>query len=395
MHIIYVTPEFVTETAGGGLATYLSNISRIMAGHGHRITVVTLSSDHDDKMIWEDGIIVERVKKDSRIAIVPLQILKQSFDLHRRVKRITSAQKADIVQYASYRAVGFFHVQRTPSLVRISSDPVCWRTMRLYDFSPDDLRKTSLSDKIEYAAERRIGNVLGPGVATGARIAERIHIKPVIVESPFYPPVEEDETLFNERLKGKKYFLAHSSMSCFKGTHTIAESIPMICEADPDIYFVFAGTDLGIDYKSGQHFSAKEYIERCAGKYVDRVIILGAVQRKQLVSIIRNAYGCLMPSRLDNMPNTCIEAMSLGRIVIGTTGAGFEQLIQDGVNGFLMDIDSPASLAKAAARMEAMSETERDAVRTAAMKTTERFNPENVYTNMYSYYTSVIESFKK
>ncbi len=46
-----------------------------------------------------------------------------------------------------------------------------------------------------------------------------------------------------------------------------------------------------------------------------------------------------LPSRIDNLTNTCIESMALGKVVIGTQGAIFEQLIEDGVNCFLCRID--------------------------------------------------------
>ena len=43
MRIAYVVPEFVTEVKGGGLASYINNISRILADRGHEITIVVKS----------------------------------------------------------------------------------------------------------------------------------------------------------------------------------------------------------------------------------------------------------------------------------------------------------------------------------------------------------------
>ncbi len=45
---------------------------------------------------------------------------------------------------------------------------------------------------------------------------------------------------------------------------------------------------------------------------------------------------------MDNFPNACIEAMYFSKVVIGTDGASFEQLITHGKNGLLCRIgDSP------------------------------------------------------
>ncbi len=55
MHIVFVTPEFVTECRGGGLASYLSNIAKILAEHGHAVTIVTSSRHNNDSMEWYSG----------------------------------------------------------------------------------------------------------------------------------------------------------------------------------------------------------------------------------------------------------------------------------------------------------------------------------------------------
>jgi glycosyltransferase involved in cell wall biosynthesis len=60
--------------------------------------------------------------------------------------------------------------------------------------------------------------------------------------------------------------------------------------------------------------------------------------------VIRQALAVVLPSRMDNLPNTCIEAMAEGKAVIGTRGTSFEQLIEDGVSGLLCDVDDPTAL---------------------------------------------------
>jgi glycosyltransferase involved in cell wall biosynthesis len=43
------------------------------------------------------------------------------------------------------------------------------------------------------------------------------------------------------------------------------------------------------------------------------------------------------PSRVDNCPNTCLEAQALGKIVIGTRQSSLEELVDHGVTGFLAE----------------------------------------------------------
>ena len=391
MHIVYVTPEFITEKSGGGLASYIANISQILASYGHRISIITLSEKKDERLVWKDRIAVYRVSDVSRVSLTPLKKLLLSHRLYLCAKRLEKKEKIDLIQYASFEGVGFFYLRNVPAVVRISSDCVAWREYKVYDYDKTNLRPC-LTDWLEYYAEKKIGNIFGPSYATAGLIEQRTHRKVTVIESPFYLKKETfDTSVFDSILVGKKYYLSHSSMSCLKGTHVIAEIIADICKKDKTAYFVFAGADHGIFYKNGTVISAKEYILKHAGVYADRVIFLGTLERQKLYPVIEGAFACLMPSRIDNMPNTCIEAMAMGKIVVGTRGASYEQLIEDGRNGFLIEIDSREGLKNAIYRIEVLTKEERKVIESEARKTTERFNAENVYYQLMSFYKTVIE----
>ena len=391
MHIVYVTPEFITEKSGGGLASYIANISQILASYGHRISIITLSEKKDEQFVWKDRIDIYRVNNGSRVSLTPLKKLLLSYRLYLCAKKLEKKEKIDLIQYASFESVGFFHLQNVPAVVRISSDCVAWREYKVYDYDKTNLRPC-LTDWLEYYAEKKIGNIFGPSYATAGLIEQRTHRKVTVIESPFYLKRETfDTSVFDSILKGKKYYLSHSSMSCLKGTHVIAEIIADICKKDKTAYFVFAGADHGIFYKNGTVISAKEYILKHAGVYADKVIFLGTLERQKLYPVIEGAFACLMPSRIDNMPNTCIEAMAMGKIVVGTRGASYEQLIEDGRNGFLIEIDSREGLKNAIYRIEVLTKEERKVIESEARKTTERFNAENVYYQLMSFYKTVIE----
>lgn len=390
MHIVYVTPEFVTETKGGGLASYLSNIATIMRGHGHEVTILTLSK-MNGSIIWENGIKVERVKKISFKCPIPVQVLIHSKRLSERLKKMRKKTTLDLIQYASFEAVGFFKEHHIPGVVRISSDCVSWRELKIYDYTADALKRCCLTDRLEYKAIKNGKAVFGPSCATAKIIEKRTGRKVDIVESPFFLEEEKyDYTLFNKLLQGKKYYLSHSSMSCLKGTHLIAEIIDEVCRIDEEAFFAFAGSDHGIFYQNGLVEKMEDYILKCAKTHKDRIIFLGTIERSKLYPVIENAYACLMPSRIDNMPNTCIEAMAMGKIVIGTNGASYEQLIVDGESGFLIEIDDKKGLVDAIQKINLLDEDERIQMCRAARAVTERFAPEQTYEKMMHYYGKIV-----
>ena len=53
----------------------------------------------------------------------------------------------------------------------------------------------------------------------------------------------------------------------------------------------------------------------------------------------------VVPSRLDNLPNTATEAMACGTPVVAFRTGGIEDIVNDGVNGRLAEPFDPEALA--------------------------------------------------
>ncbi len=394
MHIAYVTPEFVTENRGGGLASYINNIAKIMEEYGHRVTIV-LASTQNKSYIYSKNIRVECVNIFRINSVQPFNVYCMSRQLCARVNRIHKIDPIDLVQYASFMGVGLCADKSIPYVTRISSDCVCWRVLKVLDYEMEDLNKRYLTEKMEYRAITKSQYIFGPSYAIANRLGLTIHRNIEVIESPYNEEHEEyDTSIYEHLLAGKKYYLAHSSMSCLKGTHLIADVIEKTCQKDKDAFFVFAGSDHGIIYRNGKVDKAKDYILSRNIDYSDRIIFLGVLERKKLFPVIMHAEACLMPSRIDNMPNTCIEAMALGKIVIGSNGASYEQLIKDGENGFLINIDDSDMLYKKIEYINKLSKEQKNRIMLNAKETSNRFNKDNTYQNMIRYYTNVIDGWR-
>lgn len=100
---------------------------------------------------------------------------------------------------------------------------------------------------------------------------------------------------------------------------------------------------------------------------------------------------CILPFRHDNLPNTCVEAMELGKIVISTYKSGVSQLIKNGYNGFLIEPNDPEQLVDKITEVLALSEEEKKRVSRNAIKRIQRMNPDNFYKYMMSYYLGIIK----
>ncbi|MCP4606042.1 MAG: glycosyltransferase family 4 protein [Proteobacteria bacterium] len=85
----------------------------------------------------------------------------------------------------------------------------------------------------------------------------------------------------------------------------------------------------------------------------DTVTLLGAISNDQVWARLASVRGLVAPSvrgkdgNIDGIPNVLLEAMAMKRAVIGTDLSGIPEVVRDGVTGFLIPPENPASLSDA------------------------------------------------
>jgi glycosyltransferase involved in cell wall biosynthesis len=77
------------------------------------------------------------------------------------------------------------------------------------------------------------------------------------------------------------------------------------------------------------------------------VVFLGRLERPQIVDLYHSAHAMLNPSRVDNMPNSLLEALACGLPVISTNVGGVPYIVQDGQTAVLVAPDNAQDMAQA------------------------------------------------
>jgi len=76
-----------------------------------------------------------------------------------------------------------------------------------------------------------------------------------------------------------------------------------------------------------------------------QVRFLGWIDRDSIVERYRQADLFVTATTWEGMPNTVLEGMACGLPVIATRASGLEELVRDGVNGYLVNINDSSALA--------------------------------------------------
>ena len=243
-----------------------------------------------------------------------------------------------------------------------------------------------VASMLELAAGRRCSAVFAPSNVTAKAFEKDFGRRVYVFETPYVNQVVTyDDSFYEKNLKGKKYVLFFGRLYYVKGITVIAEIIEKFLEKYQDYYFAFVGEALPI-----QGRSSVDIIMDGAGKYRDRVIISKALEHKRLYPVIENADFIVMPSIIDNFPNACIEAMALSRLVIGTDGASFEQLITDRKSGLLCKIGDAGDLLEKMETAADMDNQEKQKIGEQAKLRIMKLHPDIVVKKLVRFYEAVV-----
>jgi len=186
------------------------------------------------------------------------------------------------------------------------------------------------------------------------------------------------------------YGLFFGTIGRLKGCDRLVSVLPSLLVRHPEMKFVFVGRP----QKTAAGVGFDEYIRHALREYRSRIIVLPAQQPESLFPYVAHARFVVLPSRTDNLPNTCLEAMTLARPVIATRGASFEQVIDHEHNGFLVSQSDDDELATRMDTVWTMDSNRRARIGQAARTTLDRFHPSRAIKPLLALYERTINNWR-
>jgi glycosyltransferase involved in cell wall biosynthesis len=132
------------------------------------------------------------------------------------------------------------------------------------------------------------------------------------------------------------FLLAVGRLVYEKGHEFLIQAIPSVIHSFPNIIVGICGSGPLL----GQ---LEEQISTLALE--NRVKLLG--QWENVLELLAAADAFVLPSRWEGLPMALLEAMMAGLPVVATQVQGVEEVIENGVQGFLVPLENPEELSKA------------------------------------------------
>ncbi len=129
-----------------------------------------------------------------------------------------------------------------------------------------------------------------------------------------------------------------------KGVVEWLKACVAVAQDVPDLEFEFIGTNI----LEADRISSQVVLDEMIPTHLrKRFHFRGGQQRSALSRFLQQARLAAVPSRWENFPNTCMEALGSGLPVIATRQGGMVEMIEDGQTGWLVDHADAKDLAEA------------------------------------------------
>lgn len=352
----FITDEFVNRTlTGGGLATYLDRMSRTLVDMGVEVEVFVRCTDRSaPHQVDHHGVLVHNVSNEhpvyNRLSRIPIQFLKEpwggiwsylrtSATLGRAFKRRHREKPFHAVQSTNCSSSGLFvpRMKDCPHLVRLSSHREKWFQvdgkwhLRGARCLADLERRSICGADIVYAPSRYVADLCREGWRDDVKVLR--------------PPVFLEDRLAGELPPGcpPRFLFHYGQLNARKGTVALARALPIVWKEAPDFSMVWAGI---LSDQEPLHEAIAAW-----GEHAGRVLMPGRLDKPQVYSLIDTAECTVLPSLVDNLPNSVIESLAMKKGVVGFRGGSVDELVEDGRNGVLVEYGDEQALAEVLLRV--------------------------------------------
>ncbi|MBN1147308.1 MAG: glycosyltransferase family 4 protein [Anaerolineales bacterium] len=399
MHIGFLTPEYVRPgKAEGGLANYLYKVGRALVSRGHRVSIIVLS---ERDAVWRDGDVqVHEVRKrqfpkvmmQGGLSSLVSSLIQRYWCLQRLAQRVWVVHRnnpLDVIQASSYIATGYTvrHNGRVPVVCRVSSYTPLWRSASNQQRGVRDTIMDWL--EVRQVIDADAAFVPSEFIANTYVRLEGYH--PAVIRTPLDEvPIGMDTSFYLEEVAACPYILYFGTLNQIKGVDLLGPILSSVLKRHAKLNFIFIGRDEG--FSGGQKIF--EYLQSESGDYKDRIRYYPPITKTKLYPVIENAMGVVMPSRVDNYPNACLEAQMLGVPVVGTWKSSLDEMVTDGETGFLAQNGSPSSIEGAIENLLSLGSDERVRMRDNILTYVESMRNEDRIGQLLDFYQQTIDIFR-
>lgn len=327
----------------GGMEMHAWELAKGLKKHGNDVTIIT--GRHPDNIEFEEkeGIKIYYVGKEKANSNYPLSYWNQS---PIKFVELNDIKKFDIVHSESAAAWGFIrknlgrkysipvvatmHGTTLGEIKSVLNKPKSFKSILIVAFHIFSYITIGLKFVRSLDAVIAVSTMVRDETIKGFFVKkEKIFVVWNGIDTEKYMPCNKLDAI-KERygIKNEKIILALGRLEQEKGTQFAIHALPRIIKEIQDVKLVIVGS--GKYLNELKYLAYKLNIER-------NVIFSGNISDSEILMHYNLADVFITPTiRVEGLPLVIAEAMACGKPVIASNIGGIPDMVEEGVNGFLI-----------------------------------------------------------
>ena len=361
----------------GGIGTYVRHLARLLAGSGESVHVVAQRWEGAPSKVTEScggRLIVHRVSLNDEIgqesgrSSFESGILQQlaesdcpsqafSWQVARVLERLVETEGIDLIEapeweaplyyYQLRRAVGLGPRQRPPCFVHLHSPSELIFRHNQWDLTLSDYQPLR---RLEEYTVRAADAILCPSHYLAGEAQQLFDLAPGRVHVIPYPLGDTPRLERDPEVWRRDSICYAGRLELRKGVVEWVDAAVEVARSHPGVEFDFIGSDTSLDGGPGR--SVRDYLNARIPRLLrKRFHFYGSMPREKLMEALARNPIAVVPSRWENLPYSCIEAMCTGLPVLVSPTGGMTELIADGESGWVAPDATAAGLSSVLRRV--------------------------------------------
>jgi glycosyltransferase involved in cell wall biosynthesis len=270
---------------------------------------------------WQAAQLAERLVEEEGIDLIEAQ-----------------EYEAPLYYFQVRRALGLGPERRPPCLVHFHSPT---ELIAKYNHWDAGLPRTRIATRLEAYTIEAADALLCPSRYLACQAEAHYGLAPGTIDVIPYPIGDSRMVTRADDIWQRGTICYLGRLEPRKGVLEWIDAATSVAREYRNARFEFIGADI-LDRGS----SVRARLERrIPSDLKSRFRFYGERPRRSLPQYLATARVAVVPSRWDNFPYTCIEAMASGLPVIATREGGMAEMVEDGRTGWLAESPSPEKLA--------------------------------------------------
>ena len=336
MRICFISYEYPPDTGIGGIATYISQITKSFADRQVDVEIICASPAREGSTRMNEYLQVTYIKCENTIKFRQLSPVV-ALALHQ-------IKPFDLIEVPEYNAEGLYIKERLPEvtlIVKLHTPRYLIKYLNDYYYNQKFIRKikniffpyNKYKDD-EYKVIQLADYILSPSVSMKKLVMEKWNIpgeKILLAPNPYYPSADLLNITTQSNLQTIIYI---GRLETRKGVYNLAKAIPAVIKKNPEARFIFLGKDSRGPYREK---SMKQAMLKEIGSFSANVSFINHVPLPEVPDVLTKAAIAVFPSLWENFPNVCLEAMSAGLGIVASCKGGMKDMLEDTGYSTLID----------------------------------------------------------